>query len=216
MSVPHSIIDRCDAVITQADAEMPIITPFLPVSGLRHDETGQLSADSIKTIMAGIASLGITIDKDSTRDAFIQEAKYILCKLNGQYEFMLNNLLTAVSRNEKVDPDNIAKLQGKAQNMQDVLSVSRHILEIDLDSVKEGFLSTSAPSGHSVLEEFQTMSTALSMQSDMLKAEKYDEIRKHNIEISEDGTRAVSRLIEIFSFLNITACGLLLYIVSVN
>uniref|UniRef100_A0A6C0DF00 Uncharacterized protein n=1 Tax=viral metagenome TaxID=1070528 RepID=A0A6C0DF00_9ZZZZ len=215
MSVPHSIIDRCDAVLTQGDADVPVITPFLPVAGLRHDENGKLSADSINTILDGMKSLGVVIDTDDKRYGVIQEAKYVLCKLNAQYEFMLNSLLSSISRSEKVDPDLISKLQTKNKNMQDVLSISRHVLEMDLNPVKEGFISS--PSTHSnILEEFQTFTNTLQADSAQLKAEKYDDIRKHSIEISGDAARYASRFMEIFSFLNITAFGILLYIVSVN
>lgn len=215
MSVPHSIIDRCDAVLTQGDADIPIITPFLPVTGLRHDSSGALSADSIQTIMDGIASLGIRIDTEETRDAFIQEARYILCKINAQYEFMLELLLSSVSRSEEVDPELVAKLQTKGQNMLDVLSVSRHILEMDLDEVTEGFLGARRREP-SVKEAFEAMSTTISANKAALKAVKYDEIRRHGIEVSEDEVRGIARLTEIFSFANITAFGLLLYIASVN
>lgn len=213
MSVPHSLIDRCDAVLTQADADLPVITPFLPVTGLRHDENGKLSADSIKTILDGMKSLGIVIDTEEKQYGFIQEAKYILCKLNAQYEFMLNDLLSSISRSEKADPELISKLQTKNQNMQDVLSVSRHILEMDLNQMKEGFISS--PSSN-IIEQFQSMSENLIIESTILKAEKYDDIRRHSIEISGDAARYASRFMEIFGFLNITAFGILLYIVSVN
>lgn len=214
MSVRHSIIDRCDAVLTQGDADLPVITPFLPVTGLRHDESGKLSADSIKTILDGMKSLGVVIDTEDKQYGVIQEAKYILCKLNAQYEFMLNSLLSSISRSEKVDPDLISKLQTKNQNMQDVLSISRHVLEMDLNPVKEGFISSYTPSN--ILEEFQTITNTLQAESAQLKAKKYDDIRKHSIEISGDAARYASRFMEIFSFLNITAFGILLYIVSVN
>jgi hypothetical protein len=214
MSVPRSVIDRCDAVLTQADADLPVITPFLPVTGLRHDENGKLSADSIKTILDGMKSMGIVIDTEEKQYGFIQEAKYILCKLNSQYEFMLNDLLSSISRSEKVDPELISKLQTKNQNMQDVLSVSRHILEMDLKEMKEGFMSSSPSS--TIMEEFQTMAANLQAESATLKAEKYDDIRRHSIEISGDAARYASRFMEIFGFLNITAFGILLYIVSVN
>jgi len=214
MSVPHSLIDRCDAVLTQADADLPVITPFLPVTGLRHDENGKLSTDSIKTILDGMKSMGIVIDTEEKQYGFIQEAKYILCKLNAQYEFMLNDLLTSISRSEKVDPELISKLQTKNQNMQDVLSVSRHILEMDLKEMKEGFISSSSSSN--IMEEFQTMDGVLNIESAMLRAEKYDDIRRHSIEISGDAARYASRFMEMFGFLNITAFGILLYIVSVN
>lgn len=215
MSVPRSIIDRCDAVLTQGDAEIPIITPFLPVSGLRRDSSGDLSEDSIQTIMDGIASLGIKIDTEEKRDAFIQEARYILCKINAQYEFMLELTLTSVSRSEKLDPDLLAKLQKKGQNMLDVISVSRHILEMDLEKVTEGFLGTK-PREPSIKEGFQALATTISANSAALKAEKYDDIRKHGVEVSRDEVRGMDRLTELFSFANITAFGLLLYIASVN
>ena len=119
MSVPHSVIDICDAVLTQADADLPVITPFLPVTGLRHDVDGKLTSDSIKTILDGMKSLGVVIDTEEKRYGFIQEVKYILCKLKSQYDFMLNDMLSSISRSERVDPQLISKLQTKNQNMQE-------------------------------------------------------------------------------------------------
>jgi hypothetical protein len=214
MSVPHSVIDICDAVLTQADADLPVITPFLPVTGLRHDVDGKLTSDSIKTILDGMKSLGVVIDTEEKRYGFIQEVKYILCKLKSQYDFMLNDMLSSISRSERVDPQLISKLQTKNQNMQDVLSLSRHILEMDLKPLKEGFISQLTSSN--IIEEFQMLTTNLQAESAALKAERYNDIRNHSIEITANAARYASRYMDIFGFLNITAFGILLYIVSVN
>jgi hypothetical protein len=102
----NSILNGCDPVLTMADATRQIVTPLLPISGLRRDLSGNLTDDAIKTVMEGLTSLGITLsfkdrnerivssrsgsdDAKDVTDAILYEAKDSLCKLNSQYEFLL-------------------------------------------------------------------------------------------------------------------------------
>jgi hypothetical protein len=58
MSDVLSGCDR-DQVTTMAAAKKPVITPLLPIKGLRHDDNGDLTTDAMKTITDGLTSLGI-------------------------------------------------------------------------------------------------------------------------------------------------------------
>jgi hypothetical protein len=60
------VLQMCDPVLTQEDAERRVISALIPTPGLRRDNLGNLTDDSIQTVMEGLKSLGITIDSDST------------------------------------------------------------------------------------------------------------------------------------------------------
>ena len=110
----------CDPIQTQKEAEAKILSVLLPVPGLRRDDKGNLTDDSIQTVMEGVKSLGVQVDSDATKTAVLQEAKAALCKLNAQYEFLLSMLLTAIARSDQaaITKELISILREKNQSMQ--------------------------------------------------------------------------------------------------
>jgi len=213
-----TFLNSCDPILTMNDAEMPIVTPLLPVKGLRHDISGNLTKDSINTIMDGVKSLGIQIDSESTKTALLQEAKNVLCKLNSQYEFLLNNMFSSIARSEtdSIDKETIDKLRRKNQNMQDILSVSRHVLTTVIDKPKEGFQPFVSDPLKAYKEAFQEMDETVSANANALATRNFQETRARAVEVTEDKNRYASTLISIYSFLNVATIGVLLYVINGN
>ena len=98
-----SILSHCDPILNQKDAEAPVLSALMPIKGLRRDLSGNLTADSITTIIEGVKSLGIVIDSDSTKTAVLQEAKGAICKVNAQYQFLLTTLVSSIARSEEAN-----------------------------------------------------------------------------------------------------------------
>ena len=209
-----SILNSCDPILTMRDAELPIVTPLLPVKGLRHTETGELTEDAIKIIMDGIKSLGIQVDSDSTRDALLQEAKMVLCRLNGQYEFLLKELFTSISRSEAVDKKLVETLRGKNQSMQDVLSISRHVLDKPVEKMKEGFINTRFEPTRPIREGFQAIAEIVGERDALLEEERYNQLKDRGMKITEEKNAYAGHMTSLYSFLNIVAVGLLFYVMS--
>jgi hypothetical protein len=204
----------CDPIINQEDAEAPVLTALLPVKGLRRDASGNLTTDSINTVIEAVKSLGVVIDSDSTKLAVLQEARVALCKLNGQFQYTLKNLISMISRSEMamIDPKIFEILKNKNQDMQDVLSVSRFVLNIDLSTFKEGFLGTVVDPFASMREAFQTMATTVANNADMIRTGQYAVAEERTLDISREKNEYAARLTNLYGLMNVTAIGLLFYI----
>jgi hypothetical protein len=208
----------CDPIQTQKEAEAKILSVLLPVPGLRRDISGNLTDDSIQTVMEGVKSLGVQVDSDATKTAVLQEAKTVLCKLNAQYIFLLSMLLTAIARSDQaaVTKELISSLREKNQSMQDVLSVSRYVLDIQTDKVTEGFLGTKVDQFKSYREEFQNMTNVVSANTDALNTGNLTVGQQRTFEISEEKNMYAERLTNMYGLLNVVSIGLLFYIMFTN
>jgi hypothetical protein len=223
----NSILEGCDPILTMKDAELPVVTPLLPVKGLRRTDKGDLTDDAISTVMEGIKSLwsqseqaqsmGIQLDSQAAKDALLQEAKTVLCRLNAQYEFLLTMLFTSISRSETVNKELIDSLRSKNQSMQDVLSVSRHVMNRPPadDKMVEGFLDTRfEPTRSKMREAFQTIANTVAERDNLLEAGDYNELKNRGLEITEERNTYANNMIGLYGILNVVAVGLLFYVMS--
>jgi len=171
------------------------------------------------TITEGIKSLGIVIDSEATKLAVLQESKVALCKLNAQYEFLLNSLVTQIARSEisSIDPKLFETLKVKNQAMQDVLSVSRHIIEMKVgEKMSEGFLGTAADPFASFKEAFQEMDDTVANNKAMIQSGQYMVAQDRTLNVSVEKNQYAERLTNMYGLLNVTAIGLLFYIMYTN
>jgi len=187
------------------DANRPVISPLLPVKGLRHNDNGDLTDDAIAIIKDGIKSLGIDIASDSARGAILIEVRKVLCMINAQYEFMLSAYSEALGSGKTPDDDMINKIKEKNQAMKDVISLSRHILNMPAkngDKMVEGFLGTDDILDTNMRKELDGLSEDL----------KTFKIR--NYQVSQEKNKSMNAYLNIYGFLNVMAIGLLFYIIS--
>jgi len=205
----------CDPVTTQQEAEAPVLTALLPVKGLRRDMSGNLTRDSISTVLEAVKSLGVVIDSDSTKLAVLQEARVALCRLNAQFQFLLKMLVSMISRSEvnMIDPKIFETLKGKNQDMQDVLSVSRYVLTMDMSTMTEGFLGTVQSDPFKELKEaFETTATTVANNSNMITTGQYTVAEDRTLDVSREKNTYAERLTNLYGLMNVTAIGLLFYI----
>lgn len=201
-----TLLQSCDPIYTMDEAMRPVITPLLPVKGLRRDTSGNLTADAIKTVMDGIKSLGVAPDSESARDAMLQEARYSLCRFYAQYDFLLKNYAVAVARAETPDLAVNSALAEKLQAMQDIISVSRAILTMPTE--KEGFQVQH-------IEAFQNIQERVELERKRLKAKHKFELGARALDSVEEKNTYANRQMGLYAFMNIVAAGLLFYILSI-
>jgi hypothetical protein len=211
-----SILTMCDPVVTQADAELPVLTVLLPVPGLRRDLSGNLTDDSITTIMEGIKSLGVQIDSDATKTAVLQEARIALCRLNAQYNFLLTNFATLVSRSatNEIDDPMVDLLAKKNQDMQDILTVSRHVIDLPVSTLMEGFMGTQRDPYGGYRESFQTMQDTVSENACRMQQGDYNPKEDRSLKVSQERNEYAERLTNLYGVLNVVSIGLLFYILT--
>lgn len=231
------ILSGCAEVKTMKDAQKPIVTPLLPVKGLRHDDKGDLTADAMKTITDGLTSLGINVETENAQNAIIMETRQALCNLNAQYQFLLSSLFVAIRNRDPLSVKLIELIQVKNMAMRDILSVSRQILEKapaakDGKKLIEGWTDVNPATTEKMnnLKAFSSMKDKLINDDNSIKEKRFSDLMKENFtskvttkgdeertfEISEERMKSVSANLALYSFLNVIAVGLLFYIVSTN
>jgi hypothetical protein len=201
----YSILDSCDKINSLDEAKRPVISPLLPVKGLRHDSNGDLTDDAIGIIMDGIKSLGVDVTDKSSRGPFYSEVKKVLCTINGQYQFLLSMYADTVASGKAPDSEIIDKIKEKNGAMRDIISLSRHIMDMPADSSEmvEGFLSSNSD----LLTD--NMRAELDSMSDDLKTFKI-----RNYEVSQEKNKSMNAYLNVYGFMNVVALGLLFYIAS--
>ena len=210
----YTVLSQCDPVMNREEAEAPVLSALLPVKGLRRDLSGNLTKDSLITITEGLKSLGVIIDSDLNKTAVLQEARIALCKLNNQFEFLLNDFVTNIARSQIniIDDKLFESIKIKNNQMQDVLAVSRHIFSIPIEKMKEGFLGNVVDSFADFRESFQEMENTVNANSKMINSGVLVAREKRALEVSNDKNLYAERLTNMYGLLNITAIGLLFYI----
>uniref|UniRef100_A0A6C0K9L8 Uncharacterized protein n=1 Tax=viral metagenome TaxID=1070528 RepID=A0A6C0K9L8_9ZZZZ len=228
------IFSTCQSEIkNMKDAQKPVITPLLPVKGLRHNENGDLTQDALKTIMDGLSSLGINVDTEDAQNAILMETNQALCNLNAQYQFLLSTLFMSIRKDETLSGKIIELIRDKNTAMRDILSVSRQILEkapADKNGKKfiEGWIDikTDNHTKNKSKESFVSLRAKLESNANAINERRFADLMKENFQPSVDAERAfkiseqrmksVSANLSLYSFLNVIAVGLLFYIVSTN
>jgi len=199
---------------------MRVITPLLPVKGLRRDDKGELTEDAIKTILEGLKSLGIQVDSDATRDAVLHESRTALCRLNSQIQYLLNQYFSDVGHSLVVDPTIMTIIKEKNQAMQDILSLSRQVIAMypfktEGDFI-EGFLGTTMGDRSAMLkalkEEFQDVDSTVVSRHQILEKKNLEELMGRGLQDTEVQNTFAARQLELYTFLNVVAVGLLFYI----
>lgn len=219
MKMKSTLLTSCDPIQTYEDAKMPVVTALLPVKGLRRDQTGELTDDAIKTILEGLKSLGIQIDTDANRDAVLQEARMSLCRLNGQIQFLLNTYFSEVARSQRVDPVLMTTIKDKNRAMQDILSISRQVIKTypfkPIGNFIEAFVGSSNTSEaklKEIKEEFQDIDSTVASRQQVLEKNNLVELVERGVEDTEMKNVFAARQLELYTFLNVVALGLLFYI----
>lgn len=210
-----NMLTNCEQVTTMEGATQPVLTPLLPIRGLRRDASGNLTTDALQTAMEAVRSLGVDPSTPQAYDAILFEAKQTLCRIHSQYTYLINTIITSISRGEPVPLSTVDAAREKNQMLQDILSISRHVLEQSAKSSQtpvEGFRVRPAAK----LEGFQTLSTALQQDMVSLQSNSLVDLKRRSLEDTEEKNTYANRMLAVYGVLNIVAIGLLIYISSGN
>ncbi len=205
-----TLLKSCDPVESIDDATMPILSPLLPVKGLRRDADGKLTDDAYKTILDGIQSLGIQVNEAASQTAILQEARFVLCRLFAQFEYLMNVFTTSISRSERVRPELLQTIHERALQMMDVISVARRIIDQGgSNTTAEGFQNWTIER-----EAFETAETQIRNYKQRLQTTNRQTLYERVLQDSKERNVYAARQLGLYSFLNIVAAGLLFYILT--
>ncbi len=206
-----TLLSSCDPVETIDQATAPLVTPLLPVRGLRRDASGNLTDDAYNTIMDGIQSLGVNKNDAASRTAILQEARFVLCRLFAQYQYLLNSFTTSVARSEFVTPSLVATLNERLQQMMDILAIARRVIQEGGANPVEGFIGTDF---RSEAEAFTNMEELVRKYKERLQTTNQRTLHIRALEDSKEKNVYAARQMALYSFLNVVAAGLLFYVMT--
>jgi hypothetical protein len=204
----------CLRVTNIKEAEQRIPSSVFPISGLRRDTSGDLTNDAITIIIDGLKSRGIDPTNTETKQKLIADLKTLLCSVNNQYQYLLQELFTLLDNNKPISDEMIDIIKDKNIFMQDILNVSRHISELQVfDKSKtfiEGWQNTVTVSGSTKND----LVNQLIRQLNMLEDRSYSELQKQRVDVTGQQNTVASNYLGLYGFLNIMAVGLLIYIAA--
>jgi hypothetical protein len=204
---------KCPEVTTLEQAEAKLPSSVVPISGLRRNEDGSLTEDARKTIMDGLKSRSVDPTDPATKKTLIEDLMTLLCSVDKQYEFLLNELYIRVTAGKEVTDEFLAIIREKNIFMLDILTISRHIASFKsydgnasfIEGWQNGGTNTSATS-------LTSKEGQLARDRSKLDSKSYENIRMHSLELTKESNRSASNYLAIYGFLNLLAVGLIVYV----
>jgi hypothetical protein len=194
----------------QAEASIPY--SIVPVAGLRRDNDGTLTADSLRTVMDGLRSRGLDPGNADDKKKILAETQGLICTLNNQYQFLLKDLLRRLNEGAQVTTRLIEAAKDKNRRIQDLIGVVDAIKgERPFDqsnSFLEGWQSGSGSSGSAGNTQ------QLQREMDALSSNDLAKMRQHMVTVTEEKNKVASNYLALYGFLNLVAVGLLIYVSS--
>jgi len=201
----------CPDITTLEQAEAQLPSSVLPISGLRRNDDGTLTDDAKQTIMDGLKSRSVDATDSETKKKLVEDLGNLLCSTNKQYQYLLK-VMTERVVSGNVDDEFVDIILGKNLFMLDILTISRHIMDLKTydGSVPfiEGWQNVGTPTTTTT-----AMTTQLADEREMLKSA---ELRKHMAQITGEKNMVASNYLAIYGFLNLVAMGLILYVAGAS
>jgi hypothetical protein len=207
---------QCPDIITLEQDEAKPPSSVLPISGLRRGNDGTLTDDAKETILDGLKSRAIDVSDTSTKQKVVTELFTLLCSVNKQYQFLLNELYRRVSASEKITDEFTGIIREKNLFMLDILTISRHIqISKAYDGAVpfiEGWQNKQQPLTYT--PDMNMMSQKLERDREMLDSHSYEELRKHMVNITMEKNNVASNNLGLYGFLNLIAVGMIIYVAA--
>lgn len=218
----------CPKQTSITDSELqqtfPGLLPATPNGDSDRDSTGLLTPNAVQAIIASLKGSGVipTSTKDtksqgnSKQSALLSTIKSEYCFYDSRYKYALEKIFSEVQHgylnNTPATSASTKKYIALAQALNRRLN---DLIQI-VNAITEDMMSSST----SIDTEMTTMSQ--SMQDQKKKLEQQNKtissneaamkIRKEMVKYSEEKARHTDNLLKLYSFLNVVALGLLVYI----
>lgn len=193
-----------------------------------RDENGLLTPEAVKTLVGKLSTSGIVpvasaSGTDASVAAYIQKDKAMLANIRAEYCFYESRYKYALQQL-------IAKLQagyntndaGNTQNIQRYLQASQNLNQKlnDITQITAGIAELRRQTTQANNKEIQALSAAmdskskhLQKQSEVLSGQEgAANLYKDMMRYSREKVRATDNLLSMYSFLNIFALGMLVYV----
>jgi len=207
------------------------VLPAVPNGPSERDDTGKLLQSTISTIIANLKTITNTTTKrpiipsasDTIADVFVQDQQVLIrnlqeeyCFYESRYKYALDALFASVSKGySKGTPAQQAVINSDLSKTK-MLNVRLNDLTQIMNGITENMLSTS-DSIDNENKEFKNRIAVQKAKLDtqnkiIMKGDATTNIRKEMIKYTEEKAKYTDNLLNLYSFLNIVALGLLVYV----
>ena len=226
-------MSNCPAQTISTDTELSAsygtgikvgVLPAVPSGASERDDKGKLLQTSVSTIITNMKSRGIIPSSTGlTAELFIQKQQVLIqnlqaeyCFYESRYIYALQKLFTSISS---------GYLSGSTENKATVDSYLSKTKMLntrlnDLTQIMNGVTENMLVTSDSIANEIQQFNARIKVQKAKLDAQNKiimtgdttTNIRKEMIQYTEEKAKYTDNLLNLYSFLNIVALGLLVYV----
>jgi hypothetical protein len=198
----------CPDITTLEQAEAQLPSSVLPIVGLRRGGDGALTDDAKQSVMDSLKSRGVDPTDPETKKKLLSDLTTLICSVNKQYQFLLAVLAQRLDSGENKDDEFINKIMEKNLFMLDIITISRHMMDMKTYDGSGSFIE-GWQSGSTSTTPNTAMTAQLEREREMLKS---TDLRKHMVQITGEKNNIASNYLAIYGFLNLIAVGLILYV----
>ena len=200
------------------------VLPAAPNPSAERDDKGKLLPVTINTIVTNLKSRGIIPSPSGAepnvfiekQQALIQNLQAEYCFYESRYKYALNKLFNAIASGYLSGTDtNKASVQtylGKTKMLNTRLNDLTQIM----NGITENMLSTSDTIQNEINQfnqRIKTQKEKLDVQNKIImNGDTTTNIRKEMVKYTEEKAKYTDNLLNLYSFLNIVALGLLVYV----
>jgi hypothetical protein len=202
------------------------ILPSEPYQQADREGTGLLKETSLKQLINNLKLNGIIPKPSETgeqQDNFIEKQKALLKNLNNEYcfydaryKYSLQKLLSGIqqayinnsTQNQQVINQYLSSTQRLNQRLNDLAQVSNAIT-IDMLSTTSSIKKQIVAFNNDIKNKQQQLEKQNKILSSQQAVEK---LNKEQVKFTEQKARYTNNLLKMYSFLNIVALGLLVYV----
>jgi hypothetical protein len=200
------------------------VLPAAPNGASDRDDKGKLLQTTIAGIITNLKSKGIIpVPSGEAPDVFIKKQRVLIdnlqseyCFYESRYKYALEKLFSAISSGYlSGSPDNKNTVQTYLSKTK-MLNIRLNDLTQIMNGITESMLSTSDSISNEI-QQFDKRIKALKGKLDaqnkiIMTGDTTTNIRKQMVKYTEEKAKYTDNLLSLYSFLNIVALGLLVYV----
>jgi len=218
----------CPKQTSITDSELqqtfPGLLPATPNGDSDRDSTGLLTPNAVQAIIASLKGSGVipTKNKDakpqgnSKQTALLNTIKSEYCFYDSRYKYALEKIFSEVQQGQLTNAPTISPSTKKYIAVAQSLNRRLNDLIQIVNAITNDMMATSTSMDtemSNMSQSMQDLKKKLEQQNKMISSnEATMKIRKEMVKYSEEKARHTDNLLKLYSFLNVVALGLLVYI----
>lgn len=218
--MPFTCPQQTSITDSELQQTFPGLLPATPNGDSDRDSTGLLTPNAVQAIIASLKGSGVipTPNKDakSKQAALLSTIKSEYCFYDSRYKYALDKIFKEVQQGYLNNTPTTSSSTKKYIALAQALNRRLNDLIQLVNAITEDMMTTST----SIDTEMTNMSQSMQDQKKKLDQQNKTissneaamKIRKEMVKYSEEKARHTDNLLKLYSFLNVVALGLLVYI----